>query len=562
MTSDIQRRPAAVVVSPVSLWSRIYGLGSVFGKTMRDSRRATFVVGGVIGLLLIGVSKAIVTEFNTIESRTSLEALIQAVPPILQGLGGKVVNVGSLGGYLSYKYGAFFPIIIGLWSILALSGTLAGEARRGSLEFVAATSGSRRRIALEKLAGHLASVTIASLLIFVSLLIVGTFATLPGDEIPLEAAVGFTVWLALMGVVAGGVAFAASQFVGRGSGVGIASAVMFAGFIVNGYEAPVPELKPLANLTWFGWTSNHIPLAGVFDWPSVAIVAVAAIVLFVIGVEAYARRDIGAVSAIPTPSLPGPLVGTRGPIGRTIGHNLPAALAWGLGLGLFGLVIAGSGRSFIDQLNKSPEFVNLLHQAFPGTDIASVGGFLQLLFIEFGFILAGLAAATLVGGWASDETSGRLEMLLATPLARVRWVVGGAIGMVVALVVFEVVAGGGIAIGAAIVGGDLVTPLVGSLALGLFALALVGVGVAVAGVFGSGFAAPTVALVAVVTWFINIIAPALKLPDAVHQLALTAHYGLPMLGQWDAAGIVASLVIAVGGVAVGAWGFARRDLNA
>jgi hypothetical protein len=34
-----------------------------------------------------------------------------------------------------------------------------------------------------------------------------------------------------------------------------------------------------------------------------------------------------------------------------------------------------------------------------------------------------------------------------------------------------------------------------------------------------------------------------------------------MLGQWDVVGIVASVVIAVGGVLLGAWGFARRDLR-
>jgi hypothetical protein len=34
-----------------------------------------------------------------------------------------------------------------------------------------------------------------------------------------------------------------------------------------------------------------------------------------------------------------------------------------------------------------------------------------------------------------------------------------------------------------------------------------------------------------------------------------------MLGHWDMAGVVASLVLAVGGIAIGAWGFARRDLG-
>ncbi len=51
------------------------------------------------------------------------------MPPILQGLAGQVVNVGTLGGYLQYKYGIFFPLVVSLWSILALSGTLAGEAQ-------------------------------------------------------------------------------------------------------------------------------------------------------------------------------------------------------------------------------------------------------------------------------------------------------------------------------------------------------------------------------------------------------------------------------------------------
>ena len=60
-----------------------------------------------------------------------------------------------MGGYVQYKYGTFFPIVLSLWSILALSSTLASEAKRGSLEFVAAAPISRRRIVLEKLSGHI-----------------------------------------------------------------------------------------------------------------------------------------------------------------------------------------------------------------------------------------------------------------------------------------------------------------------------------------------------------------------------------------------------------------------
>ena len=65
----------------------------------------------------------------------------------------------------------------------------------------------------------------------------------------------------------------------------------------------------------------------------------------------------------------------------------------------------------------------------------------------------------------------------------------------------------------------------------------------------------------IATFLIDLLAPALKLPDWVHQLALTAHLGQPMVGLWDAGGIVACLVIAVGGLLLGAWGVSRRDIG-
>jgi ABC-2 type transport system permease protein len=564
MTSDIGRRPAPVVgtIPTASLRSRVYGFGSVFGKTLRDSRRAVIAVSVLLALLLIGVSNAIVSEFATPESRQQLAAIVAAVPPILQGLAGRPVNVDTLGGYLSYKYGYFFPLIISLWSIIALSGTLAAESRRGSMEFLAATGKPRRRIAIQKLSGHLIGLAIVMTVTFVALLVVGaTVDGLPGDEISIDAAAGYAVWLILLGLAAGSVAFALAPFVGRGSAAGVAGAVMFGGFLFSGYQAAIPAIAPLANLTWWGWTADHIPLANEFDWASLLPVAVVAVVMLVAGIEAFVRRDIGATNPIPSPSLPRALVGLRGPTGRAIGHNLPSALAWGLGIGIFGFAIAGSGSSFLEQLNDAPDFVRLLDQIFPGFDIGSVGGFLQLLFVEFGLILAGLAAATLVAGWASDETSGRLEFLLATPLPRARWVLAGGIAVVVGAAIVTAMAATGIAIGSAMVGSEISGPVVGTLVIGLFAAAMGSIGIAVGGLTRTSIAAPVVAIVTIVTWFLDILGPAFGLPDAVQQLALTSHYGFTMLGDWDPVGVVTSIVFVLGGITLGAWGFRRRDLG-
>src|SRR6185295_20369465 len=100
----------------------------------------TLVAAALLALTFLGVTGAIVKQFDTPASRAEMVAIIRAVPPILAGMAGKITdNIGTMGGYLQYKYGTFFPLVLTLWSILALSGTLAAEAQRGSLEFLAST---------------------------------------------------------------------------------------------------------------------------------------------------------------------------------------------------------------------------------------------------------------------------------------------------------------------------------------------------------------------------------------------------------------------------------------
>ena len=87
------RRVPAVSVRP-SPWSRICGFGSVFAKTVRDSRRATIIVAAFLGLLFVGVAGPSPPS-STRRSRAEIEALVAAVPPILRGMAGKIVNVGT-----------------------------------------------------------------------------------------------------------------------------------------------------------------------------------------------------------------------------------------------------------------------------------------------------------------------------------------------------------------------------------------------------------------------------------------------------------------------------------
>jgi ABC-2 type transport system permease protein len=557
VTAQVVRAPQ----SP-SAAARLVGLGSVFGKTIRDSRRAVLIVGGVTGVLILIVTAGVVSQFSTPESRVEIGKLIDTVPPILQGLAGRGYNAETLGGYIQYKYGGFFPLVTGLWSILALSGTLATETRRGSLDFVAAGPIGLRRLALEKLSAHVVMVGLAMAFVTLTTWVAGTaFASLPGDEIPFVAAFGYAFWLFLMALAAGSVAWAVAPFLGRGAALAIAGGVMFAGFILNGYQVAFPELASFANLTWFGWTDGHIPLAGQYDWAALVGVAALALVLFAVGVEAFARRDLGASGSLPLPRLPKLLMGVRGPLGRSASERLSASLAWGIGIGFFGLAMSSVGDTFQEQLRNSPDFMNALQTLFAGIDFDAQGAFLELVFIQMGLILAGLAAASLVSGWASDETSGRLELLLATPVARGRWALESGLGVMAGVVIVTVLVGAGIAIGTASAGIDPLTPVVGSVSMGIYAAALAGVGIAIGGLFGAGVAGTAVVAITLLTWLLDFLVPGLGLPDWLHQLALSSHLGQPMLGSWDPVGLGLCLVLAVGGLLVGAWGFARRDLR-
>jgi ABC-2 type transport system permease protein len=554
-------RPAPAGTAHVSPWSRLYGLGSVYAKTLRDSRRAFVFATLLLAGLMLLVGGAIPTAYPNQAARDEMARLARDLAATAQGTSGKPVNVGTVGGYVAWKYGPVFFIIASLWSILALSGTLAGEARDGSLDFVAASPMGKRRIAIEKVAAHVTVMTVVLALMAAAAWLAGAaFGELPGDAIPIQAALAYVLGLGLCALLFGGLALALAQFLGRSTGAGIAGFALFAGWILNGYGSLWLPFAALGDLTPWAWTANHIPLAGQYDWAPLLPTAIVAILLLAIGIEAFSRRDVGAGASIRTPGLPAVTLGRRGPISRAFGERLPFALAWGFGIGVFGLSLAAISRFLADQFGKSPDVQTAFRNLFPSTDITSATSFLQLL-IQLVFIAAGFAAATFVAGWASDERSGRLEMLLTTPLSRGRWAFLSGLGAYLATAVMTAMIAAGIGIGTLAGGMEPLTPTAGSLSLGLYAAAVAGVGFAVGGISRASIAAEVAVLVVVVTYLLDFIAPALKLPDWVHHLALTADLGQPMVGDWNLVGVAACLAIAVGGLALGAWGMRRRDVE-
>jgi ABC-2 type transport system permease protein len=541
--------------------SRVYGLGSIFAKSLRDSTRATLVAGIGIALIVLATIGQFQSEFSTAVERQQAAALSEQLPPIIRGLLGEPINILTLGGFLSWRTLNFVPLMLGIWSIVALSGTLAGEARRGSLDVLASTPVSRVRIALHKGAAHLVSMALACLMVgVVAWLGTVAFASLPGDELSLPTVMAHMLWLGLAAVTPGLVAWVLAPVVGRGTAAGIAAVVLIVSYILYSYREAFTALEPLGPLSYFVWSAGHRPMAGVFDWASIALLAAVATALFIAGVLVFRARDIGITRSLGL-GLPRLGFGLGSVTSRSFAERLPVGLAFGAGLGLMGLVFALNAQSLIQTIDSLPQLQDIYRRFFPDIDVLSPPGVLQLTLFGFGSLVMVGAGALAAGGWASDETELRLEMILGVPATRSGWTLRSGLGMLAALVVMAVVLAVLVALGVVIAGGDPIHPILGSFVLALYAAALAGVGLAVAGWSRPSLAAIVPATLGLGFYLIDLLGPMLGLPSVILDLSLPRHLGQPMAGSYDIAGMGLCLVLAVGGVILAGIGFQRRDVE-
>lgn len=108
----------------------------------------------------------------------------------------------------------------------------------------------------------------------------------------------------------------------------------------------------------------------------------------------------------------------------------------------------------------------------------------------------------------------------------------GGLGVFGAVAVLTLLIALGVGLGSAIIGDDVATPILGTIFIGLYALALTGVGLAFGGVISTSFAGEAVAAIVIVTFLIDFLVPALDLPAVIRELALTSHLGQPMVDTW------------------------------
>jgi ABC-2 type transport system permease protein len=554
---------AAIRIQPEpGVAARLTGLGSVFGKSVRDGRLIALALGLVAGVLMLAGAGAMAAEWPDLPSRLALIASFDVLPPVVRGLLGDPIGLDRLGGFLSWRFGNIAPVLLGIWSVIAMSGALAGEAKRGSLDVVASTPVGRRTIALQKVLGHAALVGVAMLIAAVLTTLAGAvFGTLPGDEIPLANALGAWTLIGILMLAAGSVAFVGALVLGRTRGAAVGAAVLFGAYLVTSYSSLAPSLETLEPLSWFAWTAGHRPLAGTWDWPPVIALAALAAAIYGLGVIVFERRDIGAVAGAGRRSLPGLPAGSANPFVRQLADHAADAIGWGAGIGAYGVLVASSADAFVEMLDQMPGIDDMIGRIYPGLDIRDPSAILELAFVAFGSLLIGLAGAGFVAGVASDENGRRLDFVLSTQLTRVRWFVATGAAAFAAVAITALVGGSLIALTVSAAGGNAIDPFLGSAVLALYGCAFVGIGLAVIGLGAPRLAAIVAGAVSIASYLLGTLGNALRLPEWLIDLSLSEHIGRPMSGVFDPGGLAVMVLLSAGGLLLGAWAFRRRDLR-
>ncbi|MGX5654580.1 hypothetical protein ACWKWC_07395 [Geodermatophilus nigrescens] len=539
----VRARPAA----------RLPGARSPGGRAatvalVRQVRRGALVVA----LLCGGLTALVATQYRDLGGTVGAASLTAlAENPAIRTLFGPPVGLDTAGGFTVWRTGTVLAVLLGVWAAATAVRLTRGEEEAGRWDLLLAG-----RLRLRSLVGR-------ALAVVVGATVLAGAAAATGLVLAGAPPAGAAVFGAgLTGVGAGGAALgtAAAQLAGdRRTASGLAVAVLLAGLLVRMVSDGVPALDPLGWLTPYGLLARAVPFAGDRLLPLVVLAALAALPA-VPALALAAGRDVGAArlagrthrsrASRLVRSLPGLAL-----------HRARRPLAgWALGAAAYFLLIGVLATTMTDFLRDEPAFARLAAQA-GFAELGSVPGYVSALYTLLALAL-GAFAASRVAAVATDEAAGRLTLLLALPVGRVRWLLTELATTVAATLALAAVAGLASWAGAAWVGAGLGLgeALAGALSVVPVAVLCLGAATAALGLVPAATLAVGVAP-AVGGYLLLVLADTLGWPSGVRALSPFAHLAAVPAEPWDAAGAAGTVSVAVLLAVTGCLALRRRDLR-
>jgi len=390
---------------------------------------------GSTALLAYSSYAGVSETYGTEQDRVQILAAALANPVILLFRG--LPSGSGDGAFIAFLIVPWLCLMAALMSSFLAVRHSRGDEEAGRAEVVAATTAGRTLPTLATIVhGTLAN------------LVLGILVALAFIAVGLPAEGSFLVGTATagVGVFFVGVGLVAAQLMRTARGANsvtttvLLTTFLFAG-IGNALGTPSDDLQSMEStwLTWlspFGWAENTRAFDENLWWPALLCFA-GAIVLFVAAVALQSVRDVGGAFV---PERQGrrdaaPLLSSNTALVWRLTY--PSIIGWTIGAAIVGL-LATSLASVVDELGSENEAIADVLEQLAGAGSLDEG-LMATFFIMVGIFASCCAVQTVVRA-RQEETHGTAEAVLATPLARVRWLADFLIVGLVAIVIITATA--------------------------------------------------------------------------------------------------------------------------
>ncbi|SFO07576.1 ABC-2 type transport system permease protein [Streptomyces sp. cf124] len=529
---------------PLAVRSRsgrqLAGTGTLLRFALRRDRVMVPVWVAVTGLMVLSMPNSLAALYGTAAERADLMRQL-TTNSSLRALVGPVFD-DSLGALTAWRVGVYAGLLAAVMSLLVVIRHTRDEEESGRQELIA--SGTVGRRASLTAALLTAAVANGGLALLVTLGLAGQGAA---------GALAFGLGIAGVGMVFATMAAVVAQLTESARlARGLTAGVLGAAFVLRA-SGDASENEGSSFLTWvspLGWLENERSFADERWWVLLLFVA-AAVIQGAVAYGLAGRRDVG-MSFLPT--RPGPANGRLGTAGALAWRlQRGSVFGWSIGFLLTGLVYGGLTEGTADFVGDNKSAREIFERM--GGQSGLTNAFLASMIGMLGLIAA-LYVVGAVLRLHGEETSGRAEPLLATPVSRLRWAAGHLVVAFGGTVWIMLLAGLGFTLGY----GKEAGPILGACLVQVAGVWVVG-GAAVLLLGLTPRAAPAAWGLAGAVLLIGWIGPALDAPAALLDLSPFGH--LPKLpgGAMDWTPVLTLTGLAVVLVAGGLAGLRRRDVS-
>lgn len=527
--------------------STLTGLGPLVGFVLRRDRlRLVLWLLGVVGIVAVSAA-SLPPVYPDQAAIDQYAALLGNNPALIVFAGpGHGFDDPSIGVILVNETQQFAFIGIALMSIFLLNRNTRADEDSERADLVRSNVVGRHAPTAAAVA------VVAALDVVVGALCAASFVAL---DYPVAGSVALAGSFVAVGLVFTGVAAVAAQVAGSGRAtLGLASIVLAAAFTVRAVGDVGDNW-----LTWaspLGWAQNVQAFAGEQPW-TLALCAIAAAGLVVAAFWLSTRRDLGSGLVAHRPGRARAATWSRSALGLALRLQRGSLVGWAVGMFATGVVYGSITEDIEQMIVDNPTFSEI----FARTGASFVDSFVATSMVMLATMAAGFSISSVLR-LRGEESAGRVDQILATGTSRTGWMASHLTIAVVGTVLVVLAGGLGFGLAAATVTSDSgqVTRLLGAALVTVPAvLVLVGVAVALFGLAPAWTPGAWMALGVVAV--IGYLGEVLRLPHAVRQVSPMEHLPAVPAVDLEILPIALLLAVAVGLVALGVWGFRRRDVG-